>query len=109
MRLITFEKNGAATLGVRAGSEVVDLSIAAPELPPDLIAMLSKGAEALQAAAAAVKRAGAEARRPLETLKFLPPIPRPGKAVGVGMNYFEHIAEAGIFEKPKFPGMYLRG
>ena len=57
MRLITFEKNGAATLGVRAGSEVVDLSIAAPELPPDLIAMLSKGAEALQAAAAAVKRA----------------------------------------------------
>lgn len=109
MRLITFDKDGAATLGVRAGSEVVDLSIAAPDLPSDLPAILSKGAEALQAAAAAAKRAGSNARRPLDRLKFLPPIPRPGKMVGVGMNYFEHLAEAGIFEKPQFPGMYLRG
>ena len=40
MRLVTFDQNGAARLGVCAGDSVVDLSKAAPELPRDLVALI---------------------------------------------------------------------
>ncbi len=107
MRLLSFELNGAATVGVRVGEEVVDLSIAAPQLPRDIRSLLAAGPEALAVAEAAAASANATARRPLEGLRHLTPIPRPDKIIGLGKNYMKHVEEMGA-DVPTFPGMFLR-
>ena len=48
MRIVAFDKNGQAILGVRVDDELIDLSIAAPQLPDDLKNILSAGPEALE-------------------------------------------------------------
>jgi 2-keto-4-pentenoate hydratase/2-oxohepta-3-ene-1,7-dioic acid hydratase in catechol pathway len=107
MRLLSFDKHGAATVGVRIDDEVIDLSVAAPELPRDMIALLAAGPDALSAASQAAASSGAGARRPLEGLRHLTPIPRPDKIIGLGKNYMKHVEEMKA-DVQSFPGMFLR-
>ena len=106
MRIVNFKKKGVATLGVRRGSEVIDLSLADKSLPRDLAGLLAAGkgalAKAKRAARDAPKRAVVKAPR-----VFLPPIPSPGKIICVGLNYSDHAAEAGL-KPPDFPILFLR-
>jgi 2-keto-4-pentenoate hydratase/2-oxohepta-3-ene-1,7-dioic acid hydratase in catechol pathway len=107
MRLLSFDNHGAATLGVRISDEVIDLSIAAPELPRDMISLLAAGPDALSAARQAAASAGAGARRPLEGLLHRTPIARPDKIIGLGKNYMKHVEEMKA-DVQSFPGMFLR-
>jgi len=107
MRLLSFDNHGAAPGGVRIGDEVIDLSVAAPELPRDMISLLAAGPDALSAARQAVASAGAGARRPLEGLRHLTPIQRPDKIIGLGKNYMKHVEEMKA-DVQSFPGMFLR-
>ncbi len=106
MRIVNFKKKGVATLGVRRGKEVVDLSIADKSLPRDLRGLLTAGkgalAQAKRAARDAPKRAVIRPPRAI-----LPPIPNPGKIICVGLNYSDHAAEAGL-KPPDFPILFLR-
>jgi acylpyruvate hydrolase len=107
MRLLSFDNQGAARVGVRIGDEVIDLSVAAPELPRDMISLLAAGPDALSAASQAAASAGAEARRPLEGLLHRTPIARPDKIIGLGKNYMKHVEEMKA-DVQSFPGMFLR-
>ena len=106
MRIVNFKKKGVATLGVRRGNEVIDLSIADKSLPGDLAGLLAAGkgalAKAARAARNAPKRAVIKAPRIL-----LPPIEKPGKIICVGLNYSDHAAEAGL-KPPDYPILFLR-
>jgi len=106
MRIVAFEQSGSARLGVVENNTVVDLSAAAPDLPRDLTGLIQR-AGGWTAAADAAQRAPASARRPLDGLQFLPPIPRPGKIVCLGLNYVDHAAEGG-HAKPEYPSFFLR-
>jgi len=106
MRIISFEIDGSARLGVVAGDTVVDLAQAAPELPRDLLTLLKRDG-GLTAAAAAAKAAGKAAVRPFEGLKLLPPIGNPGKIPCLGLNYADHAAEGG-HQKPTYPSLFMR-
>lgn len=105
MRIVSFELAGAARLGVLSGDAVVDLALAAPELPHELAALLRR--DGLAAAAAAAKSAPATARRKLADLRLLPPVGNPGKIVCLGLNYVDHAAEGG-HAKPTYPSLFLR-
>ncbi len=107
MRLVTFDQNGAARLGVCVGDSVVDLSKAAPDLPRDLVAMIRAGKDGFAAAERAAKNAPAAARVPIAQLKFLPPVTRPGKIICLGLNYADHAAEGG-HAKPSYPSFFMR-
>jgi acylpyruvate hydrolase len=107
MRFLTFERNGLPCLGVRDGASIIDLS-AAPAVPQSLQSLIEGSESALAAARTAVARAGKNARQDASAIRFLPPVPRPGKITCVGLNYTDHLAEAGIKERPKFPGMFHR-
>jgi acylpyruvate hydrolase len=108
MRLVTFDDQGEARLGVLQGEVVVDLARAAPELPRDLLAMLRQGKEAFAAAAdAAARKAKAEAIRPLPGLRYRLPLENAGKIVCLGLNYVDHAAEGG-HAKPEYPSLFLR-
>lgn len=107
MRLLSFELNGAPAMGVRLGDEVIDLGVAAPDLPRDIRTLLAAGPEALAAAERATAAAPGHARHPLQNLRHLVPIPRPDKIIGLGKTYMKHVAEMKA-EASSFPGMFLR-
>lgn len=108
MRFISFERDGASRIGVRDGSEVIDLSIAAPELPTDIIGLLKGGKEAMDLAAKAMQSAPDNARLAYESLSFLPLIPNPPKIICIGRNYAAHAKEGGV-APPVYPEIFYRG
>jgi 2-keto-4-pentenoate hydratase/2-oxohepta-3-ene-1,7-dioic acid hydratase in catechol pathway len=103
MKLCTFLRDGVAHVGVVTDDGVVDLAAAAPELPPDLVALLAAGEPALRCAAAAASETSA--RLPLDSLHLAPPILRPPKFLAIGLNYADHVAEAGL-ETPRVPTVF---
>jgi 2-keto-4-pentenoate hydratase/2-oxohepta-3-ene-1,7-dioic acid hydratase in catechol pathway len=103
MKLCTFSHAGATRLGVVAGDEIVDLATAAPELPQEMVALLAAGESARTAAAEAVARA--TSRLPLDSVHLCAPILYPPKFLAIGLNYADHVAEAGL-ERPAFPTVF---
>jgi 2-keto-4-pentenoate hydratase/2-oxohepta-3-ene-1,7-dioic acid hydratase in catechol pathway len=103
MKLCTFLQAGAPRVGVVIDDAVVDLSAAAPALPRDLAALLAAGPAALAQAKDAA--ADARARIPLAAVTLAAPILRPPKFLAIGLNYADHVAEAGL-ETPKFPTVF---
>ncbi|MFJ9694432.1 fumarylacetoacetate hydrolase family protein [Kitasatospora sp. NPDC101183] len=98
MDLLTFLADGDDTprLGARTGTDrLADLTAlaraAGAELPPDLLGLIRAGRPAL--ATARELLAASPPTRPLAEVSLLAPL-RPGKIVGVGLNYVEHVAES---------------
>ena len=93
MKLATFTHDGTTRIGVVDGDEIVDLTAAAPSLPREMVAFLEAGSDALIAAANATE---SDNRIPLGEVHLEAPIARPPKFLAVGLNYADHVAEAGI-------------
>lgn len=105
MRLVTYTTAPmtatADRLGAQADGLVYDLAAlarhAGVELPADLLSFVRAGAPAREAAARLL--AGDPADRPagavhrLEDVTLRAPL-RPGKIIGVGLNYVEHVEES---------------
>ncbi|WP_327308685.1 fumarylacetoacetate hydrolase family protein [Streptomyces sp. NBC_01298] len=105
MRLVTYTTapmtGTADRLGAQADGLVYDLAAlarhAGVELPADLLSFVRAGAPALEAAARLL--AGDPVDRPagavhrLEDVTLRAPL-RPGKIIGVGLNYVEHVEES---------------
>ena len=108
MRLISFSSNGVHKIGCPSEGQVIDLSIAAPSLPTDLLSLLAMGPEGLQQAEAAAKIAGSEAYVPVDSITYLPLIARPPKIICIGRNYAAHAKEGGV-EPPTYPEIFYRG
>jgi 2-keto-4-pentenoate hydratase/2-oxohepta-3-ene-1,7-dioic acid hydratase in catechol pathway len=106
MKLATFSHGGSARIGLVVGEEMVDLAVAAPDLPRNMIAFLEAGPEAMEAAQAAISASCAEGSRiPLAEVHLEAPITRPPKFLAVGLNYADHVAESGM-EIPKDPTIF---
>ena len=108
MKIANFTHQGMARLGIVEGDSVVDLKLAAPDLPADLVALINMGNAGFDKARAAARGAKPEHRRPLAGLVLRPPVPRPGKIICLGLNYAEHAAEGG-HQKPTYPSFFMRG
>ncbi|HTR61304.1 MAG TPA: fumarylacetoacetate hydrolase family protein, partial [Candidatus Binataceae bacterium] len=100
MKLATFTHQGKTRIGVVAGDSVVDLGVAAPALPREMVAFLNAGREAMDLARKAAD--GTAGRIALSVVKLEAPISRPPEFLAIGLNYADHVAETGR-EKPSFP------
>jgi acylpyruvate hydrolase len=94
-------------LGFVVANQLVDLSIAAPTLPRDLLALINLGQSAMDSAAQAAKSATASAHLALNAVHWLMPISKPGKIICLGLNYVEHAKEGGN-APPTYPSFFLR-
>ena len=104
MKLLSLLRNGRSAIGVLAGEEtVVDLSVAAPDLPRGMCRFLAAGDEAMDAARRALD-SGAGAV-PLVDQTLLAPVPKPRKFFAIGLNYADHAAETGQ-KLPEFPTVF---
>ena len=96
MRFVTFLNNRKSRIGVliEDDSVIVDLSIAAPNLPRDMNAFIAAGPRAKLGAQRAVKKSGKNARLSTKRQKILAPIPVPIRNImAVGKNYYDHAQE----------------
>lgn len=105
MRILSFESDGQTRLGVRMGDRVVDLSLAAPDLPRDVLSLLRAGPDAMAQAAEAA--AGATPTLAFSELSLAVPIADPPKILCVGRNYAAHAKEGGA-EPPTYPDIFMR-
>lgn len=103
MKLATFSQAGSTRIGVADGDAMVDLSEAAPDLPREMCAFLEAGADALERARGAVESGAG--RLPLDAVRLEAPIARPPKFLAVGLNYADHVAEAGL-DTPAHPTIF---
>lgn len=103
MHLCTYRHEGQTEVGLVRGAEIVSLSRAlggslAPHQPMiDLIARWDE----LRDRVAALRDAPADHR--LDEVRLLAPVPRPGKALAIGLNYLEHVDENIIGETRTVP------
>lgn len=102
MKLVTFTHARTTRIGIAIGDDVVDLTAAAPDLPRDMLTFLEAGNDAMAAANAAI---GSEHRIPVADVQLEAPIARPPKFLAVGLNYADHVAEAGL-ETPENPMIF---
>ncbi len=103
MKLLTFSRDGVESYGVSSGGGVVDLGARLSGRWPSLLAALRDGV---------LDRLRDEAARrgpdfPLDEIRFLPPVPDPGRILCVGLNYRSHIEETGR-RLPAYPTIFVR-
>lgn len=92
MKLVTFTHAGRTRIGKLEGDEVVDLSIAQPELPQDMLTFLQQGDAAMAKAREAKPVPGALIA--LADVRLEAPVPNPSKYLAIGMNYRDHVEES---------------
>jgi 2-keto-4-pentenoate hydratase/2-oxohepta-3-ene-1,7-dioic acid hydratase in catechol pathway len=108
MHLCTFEHHGRVEIGALRGKELITLSdkLTLPDGGPlsahqPMIDLITHWA-ALRTQVAALA-AGAGADLSLDDVRLLAPIPRPGKALAIGLNYLEHVNESIVGESRSVP------
>lgn len=106
MKFVSFRSAATTRIGVLDGDAVIDLNAVRPDIPADLTEALASGADLVAAGEAAL--ASDAPRIAASGLKLAPVVPRPGKIVCLGLNYFDHAKEGGR-EKPDYPWFFLRG
>lgn len=102
MKLLSFLYNGKPGIGALLG----DATIAtADNLPDNMIAFLTAGNDAKANLQAAIDTG--TNRIALSEVQLLAPVPRPGKFLGIGLNYADHISETGR-DKPEYPTFFTK-
>jgi 2-keto-4-pentenoate hydratase/2-oxohepta-3-ene-1,7-dioic acid hydratase in catechol pathway len=96
MKLVTYSKKGEVSCGILTDNGIMDIPSGwrGPDAPHSVGHVLERGHACLQTLAQL-----AETARdfiPLDSVKLLAPIPRPGKVLALAGNYSEHIKEAGL-------------
>ncbi|WP_114240729.1 fumarylacetoacetate hydrolase family protein [Dyella sp. C9] len=103
MRIVHFERAGVPGIAADEGSGWYGLMEGERGFPGTLPDLIAQGAD--------LGRAGRELLSmlaiDLSKARILPPVPRPGKILCVGLNYDDHLEESGL-EKPVYPKIFGR-
>ncbi|WP_432473236.1 fumarylacetoacetate hydrolase family protein [Amphritea sp. HPY] len=102
MKLARYCYNNQPGLGIVQGDRIIPLNND-PSLPEDMSELLYQYQTLQHSLLSLINKA--EHSIPLTNVKLLAPIARPGKYLGVGLNYADHIAETGL-ERPDFPTLF---
>lgn len=102
MKLALFQTGNRHGIGIIQDNEIIDCSDIT-DLPDSIPAILQAGDEARRQLDTVVK--GNTPRYDLEAITLLPPVPRPGKFLCVGLNYLDHIEETGN-QPPEYPTIF---
>ena len=104
MKLVTFSHAQQTRIGAVVDDHVVD-GLNHQDIPNTMLEFLNAGTTALNAMQRHIENASL--RLPLNSVKLHAPIPRPGKFLGIGLNYADHIEETGR-AKPDYPTVFTK-
>ncbi len=104
MKLVTFTHNGHRQIGAVVDDSVV-IATGNIRHAEDMLTFLASGQEGMAAMRNLI--AVGQHRHNLSDVQLLAPVPRPGKFLGIGLNYADHISETGR-EKPEYPTFFTK-
>ncbi|MDE1172132.1 MAG: fumarylacetoacetate hydrolase family protein [Parvibaculaceae bacterium] len=105
MRFAAFRTNkGEGLAAADADGRFHGLFASDPNFPGTLAELIVGGDAALKAGAATLLKGEPV---DLDAVTLLPPLPRPGKILCVGLNYVDHSLESG-FTPPDYPTVFVR-
>jgi 2-keto-4-pentenoate hydratase/2-oxohepta-3-ene-1,7-dioic acid hydratase in catechol pathway len=111
VKLLSYQsEDGQSHLGALRHDLIVNLHQASrAELPDDMLQFLQLGDSAMEVARALVAESSNDSPTciAVDSVKLLAPITNPAKVVAIGLNYMDHVAEAG-FEVPEFATMFCK-
>jgi 2-keto-4-pentenoate hydratase/2-oxohepta-3-ene-1,7-dioic acid hydratase in catechol pathway len=109
MRLITFTtSNQSSRLGAwLANDQILDLNLAEPLLPANMLDFLNRGQPALEMARRVITQPPARALLPIAAVQILAPVPNPGKIICMGHNYLDHIG-IGRTAPAEYPNFFCK-
>jgi 2-keto-4-pentenoate hydratase/2-oxohepta-3-ene-1,7-dioic acid hydratase in catechol pathway len=104
MKLVTFFYQQKQQIGAVVDSQIV---LASGNIPhaENMLAFLASAAAGLTALQELI--ASGQQRIALSEVRLTAPVPRPGKFLGIGLNYHDHIEETGR-EKPEYPTFFSK-
>ena len=115
MKLVTYKVTDVTErVGVLTEKAVVDLRTAAKDAGisaepfASMSSLLCGGDTLMQQARKLAAAPAAGSLVPLSNVQLLPPIPRPGKIVAVGLNYRDHAMESGAKQAPSIPILFAK-
>lgn len=115
MKLVTYRATDVTErVGVLTEKAVVGLQRAAqdagisPEPFARMMSLLNGGDSSMQQARKLVATPSTGSLIPLSKVTLLPPIPRPGKIVAVGLNYLDHAMESKAKQPPSIPILFAK-
>lgn len=115
MKLVTYKvTDGTERVGALTEKGVVDLRRAARDAEiseepfANMLSFLSAGDPLMDKTRKLVSVPSVGSLVPFENVQLLPPIPRPGKIVAVGLNYRDHAMELGAKQLPKVPILFAK-
>src|SRR5882757_427398 len=103
MRIVHFEKESVPGIAADDGSGWHGLTQRDSGFPGTLPELIARGADLLRTGADLLRRPAID----LDTVRILPPVPRPAKIISVGLNYDDHLEESGL-KKPVYPEIFAR-
>jgi len=104
MKLVTFTYNHESRVGAVVDGFVVD-GKNNTKIPATMLEFLNAGSSALDAMRQQID--SGNDRIALDQVKLLAPVPRPGKYLGISLNYADHIEETGR-DKPEYPSFFTK-
>ncbi|MDO9047622.1 MAG: fumarylacetoacetate hydrolase family protein [Methylobacter sp.] len=104
MKLVTFTHNSETRVGAVVDGFVAD-GKNNTKIPATMLEFLSAGAGALEAMQQQID--SGNGRIALDQVKLNAPVPRPGKYLGVSLNYADHIEETGR-DRPEYPSFFTK-
>ncbi|WP_236198328.1 fumarylacetoacetate hydrolase family protein [Pseudomonas putida] len=95
MKLATFQfPDMSVGVGLIISDGIVDLHKHLKQAPRNMIDLIEAWSDHKPQLEQLVAQMKADI--PLDAVRLLSPIPRPGKILGIGLNYADHVAEAGM-------------
>ncbi len=108
MQLVTFSHHGLVRLGAKLPQGgILDLNRAQPDLPASMSEFLNSGQTGLTLAKNALAAANQDCILPEADVTWLAPLPRPGKIIGLGNNYYGHMG-IGRETPPEYPILFAK-
>jgi 2-keto-4-pentenoate hydratase/2-oxohepta-3-ene-1,7-dioic acid hydratase in catechol pathway len=92
MKLATYEYSGSESYGIVRDQTILDIPSALPDGPADLRGAIEAGGDFFAKAEALQEETGRCLQ--LDQVRLLAPIPRPGKVIGLAVNYVAHHYES---------------
>ena len=103
MRLVHFEKGGIPGIAADDGTGWRGLAERESGFPGTLPELIAQGADLLRTGRNLLLAHAID----LDTVRILPPVPRPPKILCVGLNYDDHLEESGL-RRPVYPEIFAR-
>lgn len=92
MKIASYEYEGTTALGIVTDG-IVPIATHLPDAPREMIALIAAWKDWSERVAALADR---PAEIAIDAVRLLPPVARPGKICGIGLNYADHVAESGM-------------